>query len=53
MAVWRAAEAIINTLRALGMEDACFIGGVAARLYGNNRDPHVSVGSKNTVYAIR
>lgn len=49
MAVWRAAEATIDTLHALGMEDACFIGGLAARLYGNDREPHVSVDSKNSV----
>jgi len=43
MAVWRAAEATIDTLRDLGMEDVCFIGGLAARLYGNDREPNVSM----------
>jgi len=53
MALWRAAEATIDTLQELGMQDVCFIGGVAARLYGNDRDPHVSVGSSHIVSAIR
>lgn len=49
MAVWRAAEDTVDTLRALGMEDTCFIGGLAARLYGNDREPHVSVDGKSSV----
>jgi len=40
---WRAADATINTLRFLGMEDTCLIGGLAAKLYGNSREPNVSV----------
>jgi len=40
MALWRAAEATIDTLRDLGMEDVCFIGGLAARLHGNDREPN-------------
>lgn len=48
MAVWRAAEATVDTLRDLGMEDVCFIGGLAANLHGNDRDPNVSVGSKRS-----
>jgi len=42
MAVWRAAEATIDTLRELGMEDTCIIGGMAANLYGNDREPEVN-----------
>jgi hypothetical protein len=42
MALWKAADATIDTLRDLGMEDVCFIGGLAANLYGNDREPHVS-----------
>jgi hypothetical protein len=52
MAVWRAAEATIDTLRDLGMDDACFIGGLAAKLYGNDREPDVSVCSKRRVDSI-
>ena len=43
MAVWRAAEATIDTLRDIGIEHMCFIGGLAAKLYGNDREPNVSV----------
>jgi len=53
MAVWRAAKATIDTLRELGMEDACIIGGMAANLYGNDREPDVSVVSNHIVDAIR
>jgi len=45
MALWQAAKATISTLHELGMEDTCLIGGVAAKLYGSDREPHVSVGS--------
>jgi hypothetical protein len=50
MAVWGAAEATLDTLRELEMEDVCFIGGLAAKLYGNEREPNVSVGS--TAYTL-
>ena len=53
MAVWRAAKATIDTLRDLGMEETCFIGGLAARLYENDREPHVSVDRNHGVDAIR
>jgi len=51
MAVWRAADATIDTLRVLGMDEVCFIGGLAAKLYGNDREPNVSMGSKRRVDA--
>jgi len=53
MALWRAAEATVDTLQELGMEDVCFIGGLAASLYGNDREPHVSVGTSHIVGASR
>jgi hypothetical protein len=52
MAVWDAAEATIKTLREVGLKDACFIGGLAAKLYGNNREPNVSVGSNQSIDTI-
>ena len=52
MAVWGAAKGTIDTLRDLGMEDTCFIGGLAARLYGNDREPNVSVDRNHSVDAV-
>jgi len=52
MDVWRAAEATLATLRELDMEDVCFIGGLAAKLFGNDREPKVSVDSKRSVESI-
>ena len=44
MAVWSAAEATLGTLRELGLVKVCFIGSLAAKLYGNDREPNVSAG---------
>jgi hypothetical protein len=52
MSVWMAAKATIGALRDLGMEDVCFIGGLAAKLYGNDREPNVSVICKCRVDSI-
>lgn len=45
--VWDAAEIAIRELRTLGYDGACFVGGVACALYGNSRDPKVSVRTHN------
>ena len=52
MAVWEAAQTTLAILRDLGMEDVCFIGSLAANLYGNERQPNVSIGSTCTVDSI-
>jgi hypothetical protein len=49
MAVWKAAVATLNTLQDLDVENMCFIGGLAAKLYGNDREPNVSVCRKRSV----
>lgn len=41
MDVWRVAESTFSTLRDLGKEHVCFIGGVACCLYTNHREPKV------------
>ena len=44
VSVWSAADVTFYTLRELGMTEVCFIGSLAARLYGNDREPNVSAG---------
>ena len=49
MAVWEAAEATYDALHELGMKGVCFIGSLAANLYGNDREPNVSIASTRRV----
>jgi hypothetical protein len=49
MAVWRAAGSTLNTLCGLDIKDMCFIGGLGTKLYGNDREPNVSVRRKRSV----
>lgn len=44
ISVWSAAEATLDTLRALGMGKMCFIGSLTVKLHGNDREPHMSAG---------
>ncbi len=52
VSVWSAAEATLGTLRELGMRKVCFIGSLAAKLYGNDREPNVSAGGMRNAGSI-
>lgn len=52
VSVWIAAQDTLDTLRELGMNNVCFVGSLAANLYGNDREPNVSAGSKHNVDSI-